>query len=137
MPRAQAAAGAHGGHTTTDRHHGSNVARMPQNRGQAASIRSEVALGTGQGGSGSWAPYTAARSAPFGFQFIDGRREWHQGEQETLAAIIEHRGAGLSWAKVADKLSATGHRTRTGGQWTRQGAHQVHRARERQHGAAA
>ena len=34
---------------------------------------------------------------------------------------IEHRAAGLSWAKVADKLSATGHRTRTGGQWTRQG----------------
>ena len=29
--------------------------------------------------------------APYGFQFIDGRREWHQGEQETLAAIIEHR----------------------------------------------
>ena len=67
----------------------------------------------------------------------DGRREWHQGEQETLAAIIEHRRAGLSWAKVADKLNATGHRTRTGGQWTRQGAHQVHQAREREHGAAA
>ena len=44
---------------------------------------------------------------------------------------------GLSWAKVADKLNATGHRTRTGGQWTRQGAHQVHQAREREHGAAA
>ena len=57
--------------------------------------------------------------APYGFQFIAGRRAWHQGEQETLAAIIEHRRAGLSWAKVADKLSATGHRTRTGGQWTR------------------
>ena len=75
--------------------------------------------------------------APYGFQFIDGRRAWHQGEQETLAAIIEHRAAGLSWAKVADKLNATGHRTRTGGQWTRQGAHQVHQAREREHGAAA
>ena len=57
--------------------------------------------------------------APYGFQFIDGRRAWHQGEQET-------RAAGLSWAKVADKLSGAGHRTRTGGQWTRQGAHQVH-----------
>ena len=67
--------------------------------------------------------------APFGFQFIDGRRDY--------AAIIEHRRAGLSWAKVADKLNATGHRTRTGGQWTRQGAHQVHQAREREHGAAA
>ena len=75
--------------------------------------------------------------APYGFQFIDGRREWHQGEQETLASSIEHRRAGLSWAKVADKLNATGHRTRTGGQWTRQGAHQVHQARERSHGAAA
>ena len=75
--------------------------------------------------------------APYGFQFSDGRRAWHQGEQETLAAIIEHRAAGLSWAKVADKLNAAGHRTRTGGQWTRQGAHQVHQAREREHGAAA
>ena len=75
--------------------------------------------------------------APYGFQFIDGRRAWHQGEQETLTAIIEHRAAGLSWAKVADKLSATGHRTRTGGQWTRQGAHQVHQARERDDQAAA
>ena len=75
--------------------------------------------------------------APYGFQFIDGRREWHQGEQETLAAIIEHRRAGLSWAKVAYKLNATGHRTRTSGQWTRQGAHQVHQARERDDQAAA
>ena len=75
--------------------------------------------------------------APYGFQFIAGRRAWHQGEQETLAAIIEHRAAGLSWAKVAGKLNTTGHRTRTGGRWTRQGAHQVHQAREREHGAAA
>ena len=58
------------------------------------------------------------------------------GQQETLAAIIEHRAAGLSWAKVADKLSGAGHRTQTGGQWTRQSAHQVHQAREREHGAA-
>ena len=79
---------------------------------------------------------TAARVAPYGFQFIDGRREWHQGEQETLAAIHEHRRAGLSWAKVADKLNTAGHRTRTrtGGQWTRQGAHQVHQARDREPG---
>ena len=68
--------------------------------------------------------------APYGSSSFDGRRAWHQGEQETLAAIIEHRTAGLSWAKVADKLNATGHRTRTGGQWTRQGAHQVHQARD-------
>ena len=75
--------------------------------------------------------------APYGFQFIAGRRAWHQGEQETLAAIIAGRRAGLSWAKVADRLSATGHRTRTGGRWTRQGAHQVHQARERDDQAAA
>ena len=74
--------------------------------------------------TGGVAPY-------YGFQFIDGRRAWHQGEQETLAAIIEHRRGGLSWAKVADKLNATGHRTRTGGGWTRQGAHQVHQGQER------
>ena len=46
--------------------------------------------------------------APYGFQFIDGRRAWHQGEQETLAAIIEHRHAGLSWAKVADSVPPAG-----------------------------
>ena len=51
--------------------------------------------------------------------------------------MVAHLRAGLSWAKVADKLKATGHRTRTGGRWTRQGAHQVHQAREREHGAAA
>ena len=76
--------------------------------------------------------------APYGFQFIDGRRAWHQGEQETLAAIIEHRAAGLSWAKVADQLSATGRRYECGARrWTRQGAHQVHQARERDDQAAA
>ena len=41
--------------------------------------------------------------APYGFQFIDGRREWHQGEQETLAAIIEHRRARpLVMARLAE-----------------------------------
>ena len=80
---------------------------------------------------------SGACSAPYGFQFTDGRRAWHQGEQETLAAIIEHRRAGLSWAKVVDQLNATGHRTRTGGRWTRLGVHQVHQARDRAHGAAA
>ena len=50
--------------------------------------------------------------------------------QETLAAIIEHRCTGFSWAKVADKLNVAGHRTRTGGHWTRQSAHQVHRSQE-------
>ena len=37
--------------------------------------------------------------APYGYQFIDGRRAWHQGEQETHAAIIEHRAAGLRQAE--------------------------------------
>ena len=63
--------------------------------------------------------------APYGSQFIDGRRVDHRGEQETLADMIEHRRAGLSWGKVADQLNAAGHRTRTGGLWTRQGCHQV------------
>ena len=60
-------------------------------------------------------------------------RRWsaHLPAGRPAPAIIEHRAAGLSWAKVADKLNATGHRTRTGGQWTRQGAHQVHRVQER------
>ena len=33
---------------------------------------------------------------PFGFQFIDARRKWHHGEQETLAAVIEHRHVTFS-----------------------------------------
>ena len=75
--------------------------------------------------------------APYGSQFVDGRRVDHHAEQIVLADMVERRRAGLSWGKVADKLNAAGHRTRTGGQWTRQGAHQVHQAREREHGAAA
>ena len=60
----------------------------------------------------------AGRPAGWRLRFPVHRRApgRHQGEQETLAAIIEHRAAGLSWAKVADKPNATGHRTRTGGQ---------------------
>ena len=74
--------------------------------------------------------------APFGYEFFNGRCEWHRGEQETISDILKHRRAGLSWAKVADKLTATGHLTRTGRQWTRQGAHQVHQAHVRKYGAA-
>ena len=59
-------------------------------------------------------PVAGARTGTTARNGADGRREWHQGEQETLAAIIAHRAAGLSWAKVADKLNATGRRTRTG-----------------------
>ena len=71
--------------------------------------------------------------APFGSAFIDGRRVDHAGEQLILTAgIIGHRRGGLSWAKVADQLNADGHRTRTGAPWTRQGAQQIHAARERE-----
>ena len=68
--------------------------------------------------------------APYGYSFADGRRVVNDAEQATLATIIEHRAAGLSWGKVADKLNSAGHRTRTGGRWSRQGAHQVHRSAE-------
>ena len=63
---------------------------------------------------------------PYGSRFIDGRRVEHPDEQATLRALLAARAAGLSWAKVADKLNAAGHRTRTGRQWSRQGAAQVH-----------
>ena len=72
------------------------------------------------------AHYSAAVAAEQGAVATPTCRVQRRRMQETLAAIIEHRAAGLSWAKVADKLNATGHRTRTGGRWTRQGAHQVH-----------
>ena len=75
--------------------------------------------------------------APFGSAFIDGRRVDHAGEQLILAGIIGHRRGGLSWAKVADQLNADGHRTRTGAPWTRQGAQQIHAAREREDQQAA
>ena len=43
-----------------------------------------------------------------------GRRVDHAGEQLILAEIIGHRRGGLSWARVADQLTADGHHTRTG-----------------------
>ena len=70
-------------------------------------------------------------SPPFGSRFIAGRRVDHPGEQDTLAAIRRHRSAGLSWGAIAARINADGHRTRTGARWSRQGAHQVHRARSR------
>ena len=70
--------------------------------------------------------------APFGSTWRDGRRVDQAGEQLILADIIGHRRGGLSWAKVADQLNADGHRTRTGATWTRQGAQQIHAARERE-----
>ena len=75
--------------------------------------------------------------APFGSTWRGGRRVDDQGEQLTLASIIEHRRAGLSWQGVADQLNADGQRTRTGAQWTRQGAHQIHTARVREDQQAA
>ena len=66
---------------------------------------------------------------------VGAGKQWHQGEQETLAAIIEHRRAGLSWAKVADKLNATGHRTPHRRPVDAPG--RPTQAREREHGAAA
>ena len=67
-------------------------------------------------------------TAPYGYRFVDGRREVDHAEQATLAAIAAHRTAGLSWAKVAAELNAAGHRTRTGAPWSRQGAHHAHRS---------
>ena len=75
--------------------------------------------------------------SPYGYRWSGGRRVADAGEQRTLATIASCRAAGLSWARVAAALNGAGFRTRTGGQWTRQGAHQVQQAREREHGAAA
>ena len=74
--------------------------------------------------------------APFGSRFVDGRRVDDEDEQATLADMHQHRRAGLSWAGVADQINTAGRRTRTGGHWTRQGVHQVMRAREREDVAA-
>ena len=70
--------------------------------------------------------------SPYGYRWSGGRRVDDQVEQIILAEIIGHRRGGLSWAKVADQLNADGHRTRTGAPWTRQGAQQIHAARERE-----
>ena len=62
----------------TPGHVGHSDGRRPRRRGG----RLKRARGRATGGV-----------APYGFYFIDGRRAWHQGEQETHAA-------GFSWAKV-------------------------------------
>ena len=59
---------------------------------------------------------------PFGFQFIDGRREWHQGEQERSQPSSSTAAPASHGRRLPTSGTATGHRTRTGGQWTRQGA---------------
>ena len=49
------------------------------------------------------------------------------------SVVTSTRLRGFFWCRGASNrpAGATGHRTRTGGQWTRQGAHQVHRVQER------
>ena len=42
------------------------------------------------------------------------RPGWQRVSQMVNKQQVEHRRAGLSWGKVADKLNAAGHRTRTG-----------------------
>ena len=61
--------------------------------------------------------------APYGFTFVDGRKVEAPVEQETLAMVQEARADGLSWAKVAKRLNASGRRTRTGRPWSAQGVH--------------
>lgn len=63
--------------------------------------------------------------APYGYQFVDGLRVANDAEQDTLAAARAARVQGLSWAGVAAVLNASGRRTRTGAEWTRQGICQV------------
>ena len=64
-------------------------------------------------------------------------REWHQGEQgNTLAATIEHRGAGLFMGEGCRQ--AERHRAPHRRPLDAPGApNQVHQVREREHGAAA
>ena len=72
-----------------------------------------------------------------------GRPGWGRGPLLRRHGIGARRvvpstiGRSGSVSTGTERTSATGHRTRTGGQWTRQGAHQVHRARERDDQAAA
>ena len=65
--------------------------------------------------------------APFGFDFVDGRKVPRADEQETLQEIEQLRTDGKSWQAVAAALTQTGRRTRTGGTFSRQGVHQIAR----------
>ena len=65
--------------------------------------------------------------APFGFDFVNGRKVPRADEQEILQEIKQLRADGKSWQAVAAALTQTGRRTRTGGTFSRQGIHQIAR----------
>ena len=68
---------------------------------------------------------TTGGVAPFGFDFVDGRKVPRADQQETLQEIKQLRADGKSWQAVAATLTQTGRRTRTGGTFSRQGIHQT------------
>ena len=62
---------------------------------------------------------------PFGYDFIDGIRVENEREQAVLAEIAAMKAAGESWQGIANRLTATGHRTRAGGDFSRQGIFRI------------
>lgn len=66
---------------------------------------------------------------PFGYQLAAGGRllEAHPEEQRALAVIRELQAAGYTYTAIAHELNRQGFRSRTGGLWVRQSAHQLGR----------
>ena len=61
----------------------------------------------------------------FGFDFVDGERVENPQEQAILAEITGLRDQGETWETVANTLTESGHRTRRGGAFSRQGVHKI------------
>ena len=62
---------------------------------------------------------------PFGYDFIDGVRVENEREQTVLAEIAAMKAAGESWQGIANRLTEKGHRTRAGGDFSRQGIFRI------------
>ena len=66
--------------------------------------------------------------APFGYRFADGMVVADAQEQAILADVRSLRADGLSYQKIADKLTKRGVRTRSGRPYSSQGIGQLSRA---------
>ena len=63
--------------------------------------------------------------APYGYNFINGERVENEREQAILTEIAAMKAAGESWQGIANRLTAKGHRTRGGGDFSRQGIFRI------------
>ena len=116
---------------------GQSIARRLTAAASAAGIEGRI---TGHSGRVGLAVELTRRGAPEQATAKAGGWKSSRMVAHYSAAVAAEQGAVATYpvagARAARLTSGAPH-TRTGGQWTRQGAHQVHQTRERSHGAAA